>query len=116
MSTENDKTSKPDPLAEKAYVARKDRRPSRYVKAQQRREAAKAKDNRFYGAIFSLVTIVVLFSLLISAVMVSGGGLAVGGLSAWAEPWVFGASKLEIVGLFFVGLVALIMWRRMKKG
>jgi len=108
MTHENDK--KPA-----VHTPRKERRPSRYVKAQERRAAAKANDNRFYGAIFSLITVVVLLALLISAVMVNGGGVSVGGLSGWAESWILGASKLEAAGLGLVAVLAFIMWRRMSK-
>ena len=97
------------------YVPRKDRRPSRYVKAQQRRAAAKANDNRFYAAIFTLISVVVLFSLSISAVMVNGGSVDTSGMTGWATPWVLGMSKLEVIGLGLVGIVAVIMWRKMKK-
>ncbi|WP_371397109.1 hypothetical protein [Fretibacter rubidus] len=97
------------------YVPRKDRRPSRYVKAQQRRDAAKARDNKFYAAIFSLITMVVLVALLISAVMVNGGAVDTSAMGGWASPWVMGLSKMEVVGLAFVGLVGYGMWRKMKK-
>ena len=98
-----------------AYVPRKDRRPSRYIKAQQRRDAAKARDNKFYAAIFSLITMVVLVALLISAVMVNGGAVDTSGMGGWASPWVMGLSKMEVIGLVFVALVGYGMWRKMKK-
>lgn len=111
----NTESQTPTHTNDKTFVPRKDRRPSRYVKAQQRRAAAKAKDNRFYAAIFSLISVVVLFSLLISAVMVNGSSVDTRGMTGWATPWVLGMSKLEVAGLGLVGIVAVIMWRKMKK-
>ena len=111
MSDENTKPeSKSAP-----FTPRKDRRPSRYVMAQQRRNAAKARDNRFYMAIFSLMSVVVLVALSISALMVNGAALDTSGMAGWAAPWLLGFSKLELAGLGLVGLVAFVMWRKMQK-
>lgn len=97
------------------HSLRKERRPSRYAAAQARRDAAKAKDNRFYAAIFSLVTVVVLFAILISALMLYGANIDASGMGEWAAPWVLGLSKMEVAGLGVVALIGFGMWRKIKK-
>lgn len=107
-------TEKSENAASKPKL-RKERRPSRYAAAQERRNAAKARDNRFYAAIFSLVTVVVLFALVIAAVMVNGASIDTRGLGDVAAPWVLGLSKLEVGGLGIVALIGVGMWRKITK-
>lgn len=91
------------------------RRSTRYMKAQQRRAAQRASDNRFYGSMFALIGIVVMATLLIAAVAMNGGGMDVSGLGSWTTPWLGPFTKLEIAGLVLVGVIAVFMYRRIKK-
>ncbi len=91
------------------------RRASRYQKQQERKAAQRAADNKLYGAMFALMSILALFAVLISALMLYGGNVDVSGMSGVAEPWLGPFSRLEVGGIFFVALIAGIVYLRMRK-
>ena len=91
------------------------RRASRYQKAQDRRAQQSRADNRFYGAMFSLMGTLALLVVLVGAVMLNGGNVDVSGMGDLAQPWLGPLSKLEAIGIGFVGLIALAVWLRMRK-
>jgi len=91
------------------------RRASRYQKQQKRRAAQRAADNKLYGAMFALMSILALLAVLIGALMLYGGNVDVSGMGDLAEPWLGPFTKLEIGGFVFVGLIAGSVYWRMRK-
>lgn len=100
---------------DKPYVPRKDRRTSRFIKAEQRRRAAQAKDQRFYSMMFSVIGVMIAVVFGIAFLVMFGNSVDVGGLGNFTQPWLFGASILELGGLIVVGIFGVYMWLRMKK-
>jgi len=117
----------PDPLTDDsteheppAAVPRTDeprqRRLSRYQKAQMRRQAQARGDQRFYAGIFAIAGFTALLAILLGALAINGAPIGGGsGMSAWVEDWFWGVSKLEVAGLGFVALIALAVYLRMRK-
>ena len=93
---------------------RRMRRASRYQRVQQRKAQQSASDQKFYNAMFSLMGVLALFSILLGAIMINDAQVDVSSLQPWAEPWIFGFSKLEVGGFVFVGLIAIAVGLRMK--
>ena len=91
------------------------RRAKRYQRAQERKAAQARADNRLYGAMFALMSIVALLAILIGAVMVNGGSVDASGMANMAAPWLGPFSQLEVIGLVFVALIAGITYLRMRK-
>ena len=91
------------------------RRVSRYQKQQERRAAQRAADNKLYGAMFALMSILALLAILIGALMLYGGNIDVSGMGDLAEPWLGPFTKLEVGGFVFVGLIAGLIFLRMRK-
>ena len=100
---------------EKPYVPRKERRTSRFIKAEERRRAAQAKDQRFYAMMFSVVGVMIAVVFGIAFLVMFGNTVDVGALGDFTKPWLFGASILELGGLVIVGLFGVYMWARMKR-
>ncbi|WP_409433855.1 hypothetical protein ACJ3XI_04935 [Litorimonas sp. RW-G-Af-16] len=111
----NETPETPAPSAEDG--SRRMRRSSRYNRVQERRAAQKAADNRFYKVIFGLITLMVLVTLLLAAIAMngSGGGVDLSGLAGWTSPWLGPLSKMEAVGLIIVGIIAILMYRRIRQ-
>lgn len=91
------------------------RRASRYQKQQERKAAQRAADNKLYGAMFALMSILALLAVLIGALMLYGGNVDVSGMGDLATPWLGPFSKLELGGFVFVGLIAAVVYSRMRK-
>ena len=91
------------------------RRASRYQKQQERKAAQRAADNKLYGAMFAMMSILALLAVLIGAVMLYGGNVDASGMGNLAEPWLGSFSKLEVGGIAFVALIAVIVYLRMRK-
>lgn len=93
----------------------RDRRMSRYEKSQARRAAQRAADNRFYSVIFTLAGVLVMVTLLLAALSTNGVQMDVSGLEGWTKPWLGPLSKLESAGLVIIGIIAIFMYRRIRK-
>ena len=91
------------------------RRASRYQKQQERMAAQRAADNKLYGAMFALMSILALLAILIGALMLYGGNIDVSGMSGLAQPWLGPFTKLEVGGFAFVALIAGSVYLRMRK-
>jgi len=91
------------------------RRASRYQKQQARKAAQRAADNKLYGAMFALMSILALLAVFIGAFMLYGGNVDVSGMDGLAEPWLGPMTKLEVGGFIFVALIAGIVYLRMRK-
>ena len=91
------------------------RRASRYQKQQERMAAQRAADNKLYGAMFALMSILALLAILIGALMLYGGNIDVSGMSGLAQPWLGPFTKLEVGGFVFVTLIAGSVYLRMRK-
>jgi hypothetical protein len=91
------------------------RRSSRYARAQQRRAAQKAADNKFYGGMFALIGVVVMAALLIAALAINGRQVDVSGLESWTRPWLLGMSKLEVGAFVLAAIMATVIYSRMRR-
>ena len=91
------------------------RRTSRYQKQQERKAAQRAADNKLYGAMFALMSILALLAIMIGALMLFGGNVDVSGMGDLAQPWLGPLTKLEVGGFIFVALIAGIVFMRMRK-
>ncbi|MDB2437513.1 hypothetical protein N9W89_02245 [Hellea sp.] len=91
------------------------RRASRYQKQQERMAAQRAADNKLYGAMFAMMSILALLAVLIGALMLYGGNVDVSGMGDLAQPWLGPLTKLEVGGFVFVGLIAVVLYMRMRK-
>ena len=91
------------------------RRVSRYQRQQERKAAQRAADNKLYGAMFALMSVLALLAVLIGALMLYGGNVDVSGMGDLAQPWLGPLTKLEVGGFAFVALIAGIVYLRMRK-
>jgi len=91
------------------------RRQSRYNRVQERRAAQKRADSRFYAGMFSIMGVVAMFAILFAAISINGANVDVSGMESWAQPWLGPLTKLEALGLGFVGIVAGMAYMRMRK-
>lgn len=91
------------------------RRASRYQKQQERKAAQRAADNKLYGAMFALMSVLALLAVMIGALMLYGGNVDVSGMGDLAEPWIGPLTKLEAGGFVFVLLIAAVVYLRMRK-
>ncbi len=109
--------SQPDssPSEPSAHEPRQ-RRLSRYQKAQMRRQAQARGDQRFYAGIFAIAGFTALLAILLGAIAVNGAPIGGGaGMADWVEDWFWGVSKLEAAGLTLVAFIALAVYLRMRK-
>ena len=91
------------------------RRASRYQKQQERKAAQRAADNKLYGAMFALMSVLALLAVMIGVLMLYGGNVDVSGMGDLAQPWLGPLTKLEVGGFVFVALIAGIVYMRMRK-
>ncbi len=91
------------------------RRLSRYQKSQMRRQAQARGDQRFYAGIFAIAGFTALLAILLGAIAINGAPIGGAGMTDWVEPWLGPFSKMELVGLGFVALIALAVYLRMRK-
>jgi len=91
------------------------RRQSRYNRVQERKAAQKRADSRFYAGMFSIMGVVAMFAVLLSAISINGTNVDVSGMASWAQPWLGPLTKLEAAGLGFVAIVAGMAYMRMRK-
>ena len=91
------------------------KRASRYVRAQERRDAQKRADQRFYNVIFGLVSVCVLVVLGLAAIASNGafqGGEGRVDTADVSRETFIGLSVTEWIGLVLVAVIGLFMWRR----
>ena len=93
------------------------RRATRYSKAQERRMAQSRADHKFYQQMFLLCGVLALFVIGLGFVAMNGVSPGAGNesLAEWSTPWLGPFSKLEIGGLFIVGIIAVLMYLRLRK-
>lgn len=92
------------------------RRASRYQRAQERREAQRRADQRFYNGIFGVIGACVLVVLGLAMIASSGRAPQVSSEAEKLTQTTFlGLTGLEIAGLIIVGIIGLFMWRRITK-
>ena len=102
-----------DPSAPRAL-----RRKSRYIRAQERREAQIRADQRFYRLIFGVITACALVVLGLAAIGTMPGGPVTGGSGEAAEivrARFLGLSAIEWGALLIAAIAALFMWRRLSR-
>ena len=110
-----DETPADDKNNDAVAEPRRLRRATRYQRVQERKAAQSRSDNRLYGAMFSLMSIVTLLAILIGAIMMNGAAVNVSGLSGLTAPWLGPFSKLELIGIGIVALIAVGVYMRMRK-
>lgn len=104
--------SKTSPNQNKAYTAR---RQSYYDRVQQRKAMKRRDDNRFYAMMFSMMGILALFAILLSALAINGSNVDFSALQGWAQPWLGPVTKLEAAGVALVAVIAASAYYRMRK-
>lgn len=105
-------------MTENQTRPRKKRKVSRYQRAQERRAAQKRADQKFYNTIFSVVGVCVLVVLGLAMLATSGeiqGGSTGSGAQELGMSRFLGLTALEWGGLALIGVIAVIMWRRITK-
>ena len=91
-------------------------RTSRYQRAQQRREAQKRADQRFYNGIFGVIGACVLVVLGLAMIASSGEAPQLGSdPDSFMQQTFLGLTGLEIAGLIVVLIIAVLMWRRITR-
>jgi len=95
--------------------AKRLRRATRYQKAQERRHKQSVSDNKFYAAMFSIMSVLALLVVLVGAIMLGGGRVDASGMAGLAEPWLGSFTLLEVIGVVFVAMIAGAIYLRMRK-
>jgi len=95
--------------------AKRLRRATRYQKVQQRKAEQARSDNRLYGAMFALMSVLALLAILIGAIMMNGANVDTSGMEGLAQPWLGPFTLLEVMGLVFVVIIAGMTYLRMRK-
>jgi len=93
-----------------------DRRFRRYHRVQARRQKAAQEDARFTRALFSIAAIAA--AIAIGLGVVGMNGLSVDQESAvyLTDPWLGPFSRMEVFGLGFIALIAILfLWRIRKR-
>lgn len=91
-------------------------RVSRYHRAQERRDAQKRADQRFYNAIFGVIGACILVVLGLALIASTGNAPEIGGASgALTQETTLGLTGIEIIGLLIVAIIGFFMWRRIKR-
>ena len=105
-----------DPTHSKDNPApRRLRRATRYQKAQQRKAEQSRSDNRLYGAMFAMMSVFALLAILIGAIMMNGGNIDTTSMAGLAKPWLGPFTMLEVIGVGFVVIIAVMTYARMRK-
>jgi hypothetical protein len=108
-------TQTPDMQASDTPAPRLRNRPSRYQRAQERRDAQRRADRRFYNAIFGVIGACVLVVLGLAMIASSGNAPSVSGGGSGevlTRTTFLGMTALELGGLVLVAIIAAFMWRR----
>lgn len=105
----------PDPTQQTFKDPAKQRRTSRYQKAQARRAAQERSDQRFYNGMFALIGFTALLAILLGAIGINGMSVDTSNMAGWTVPWFGPFSKLEAAGLGLISLIALSVYLRMRK-
>lgn len=98
--------------------SRPQRKLSRYQKAQERRDAQRRADQRFYNGIFGIIGACVLVVLGLAMIASSGNSPVLetnDSADALVRDTFLGMTALEWGGLAIVAVIGLIMWRRFRK-
>ena len=90
---------------------------SRYQKHMENRFKQNLNDKKYNTALFSLVSFLTLFSILIASLAVFGinSEYIIKGYSSLFEPWVFGLSRVEYIVICLFILLFLMIFLRLNK-
>lgn len=110
----DDKTDKPAerPGEQQNYT---DRRFRRYHAAQARRRKAAAADERFSRAVFSVGGVAAAIAIALGVVSLNGLNVDPASAAYLTDPWKLGLSRMEIYGLGFIAVLALLFFWRIRK-
>ena len=97
--------------------SKRNKRMSRYQKHMENRFQQNLNDKKYYKALFSLVSFLTLFSILIASLAVFGinSENIIKGYSSLFEPWAFGLSRIECIVICLFVLLFLIIFLRLNK-
>ena len=98
--------------------SKRNKRISRYQKHMENRFKQNLNDKKYYKALFSLVSFLTLFSILIASLAILGVNSVyiIMGYGSLLEPWVLGLSRIECIVIFlFIFLFLMIFLRLYKK-
>jgi uncharacterized BrkB/YihY/UPF0761 family membrane protein len=97
--------------------SKRNKRMSRYQKHMENRFKQNLNDKKYNTALFSLVSLLTLFSILIASLAVFGinSEYIIKGYSSLFEPWVFGLSRVEYIVICLFILLFLMIFLRLNK-
>lgn len=90
-----------------------DRRFRRYHRARARRAKAAREDANFFRAVYSLAGVGAALAIGLAVFGMTGG--SVSGLEGLAQPWIGPVTKLEALGIGFIGFLAILYFWRVRK-
>ena len=90
-----------------------DRRFRRYHRSRARRAKAAREDANFFRAVYSLAGVGAALAIGLAVFGMTGGSVA--GLEGLAQPWIGPFTKLEVLGVGFIGSLALMYFWRIRK-
>ena len=105
-------------LPSEQNIPRSQRRQSRYIRAQERRDAQRRADQRFYNAIFGVIgacVMVVLGLAMFGTIQGDGSGEAAADRPEVVVSTFLGLTGLQWAGMAVVAVIAFFMWRRISK-
>lgn len=90
---------------------------SRYQKHMENRFKQNLNDKKYNTALFSLVSFLTLFSILIASLAVFGinSEYIIKGYSSLFEPWIFGLSRVEFIVICLFILLFLMIFLLLHK-
>jgi len=97
--------------------SKRTKRISRYQKHMENRSKQNLNDKKYYKALFSLVSFLTLFSILIASLAIFGTNTKYRsiGYSSLLEPWLLGLSKIECIVICLFILLFLVFFLRFNK-
>lgn len=91
-----------------------DRRFRRYHRARARQAKNAREDTNFFRAVYSLAGVGAALAIGL-AVFGMTGGSSISGMEGLAQPWIGSLTKLEALGIGFIGLLAAMYFWRVRK-
>ncbi|NNE56917.1 MAG: hypothetical protein HKN36_02315 [Hellea sp.] len=104
----------PDPENSKPGTGR--HRFRRYHKAQARRRKAELEQDRFSRAVFSVAGVAAAIAIGLGVLATQGPTIDKEAAANLTDPWIGPASRMEVFGLGFIAIIAvLFLWRIRKR-
>ncbi len=107
MQDELENTSESEPVTERRF--------RRYHAAQARRRKADIANERFNRAVFSVAGVAAAIAIALGVVAMNGLNLDKESAAHLTDPWIMGLSRMEVYGMGFIGVMALVFFWRIRK-